>query len=71
MLLTNETNKQIHISDTITLPNGGVVYLDADAYAALNSVANSYDWRDREWTSTVYFQSDAIHPSDEFKNTEL
>ena len=58
------------IIDTITLPNGGVIYLDRLAYDAFESTSNTYSRQERSWTSSLLFRSDAIDPNAEFVRTE-
>ena len=70
MKLKNEQGKDITITDTITLPNGGIIYIDANAYYALDGRANSYDWRTKEWTSSIQFKSNNTDASAAYENTE-
>lgn len=70
MKLTNEAGDQINIFDTITLPNGGVIYLDADAAKCCQGCGNHYDWKKGLWTSSVYFEQKCEDANVAYENTE-
>ena len=71
MTLQNENGDSINILDTVTLPNGGVIYIDARAYNASNGRSNSYNRHERKWTSSLYFEGDYDSIKTAFENTEI
>jgi len=46
------------ITDSIVLPNEGIVYLDDKAYNTLDSQSYSYDKNKGRWSYVITFSSD-------------
>lgn len=65
-----ELLQHANIIDTITLPNGGVIYLDSKAYDASEGATNHYDRHTNSWSTELFFRDTTISsPSEAYENT--